>query len=227
MQRGYLNVVVSPDILNDADTNVSSLDESVTNEGGQIQLVCIATGVPQPTVSDCRVAIYTQPMFEISIACFFFLIFFSNFTWFTFKCLVRVEKKKTIACGLVLLSWVCAVCTLMSKMEYNIERDEKKNGPTATLGHIVNYLKLNSDLYLKLGIYGAPVALHAKQCGRTHNSIQSNNVIFIIVFFIRSFLLHFQRQSITIRLLHQFCISLLLAFFFYVFFCMHENWRSR
>ncbi|XP_031618862.1 neurotrimin-like isoform X2 [Contarinia nasturtii] len=48
-QWGHLNVVVPPDILNEADTNGSSLDESVTNEGGQIQLVCIATGVPTPT----------------------------------------------------------------------------------------------------------------------------------------------------------------------------------
>lgn len=51
VQWGNLNVVVSPDILNE-NFNGSSLDESVTNEGGQIQLVCIATGVPEPTVSD-------------------------------------------------------------------------------------------------------------------------------------------------------------------------------
>lgn len=51
LQWGHLDVVVPPDILNEADTNGSSLDESVTNEGGQIQLVCIATGVPEPTVS--------------------------------------------------------------------------------------------------------------------------------------------------------------------------------
>ncbi|XP_055296143.1 neurotrimin isoform X2 [Sitodiplosis mosellana] len=50
-QWGHLNVVVPPDILNEADTNGSSLDESVTNEGGQIQLVCIATGVPEPTTT--------------------------------------------------------------------------------------------------------------------------------------------------------------------------------
>lgn len=50
LQGGHLNVVVSPDILNEPDPSGNSLDESVTNEGGQIQLVCIATGVPQPTV---------------------------------------------------------------------------------------------------------------------------------------------------------------------------------
>lgn len=54
LQWGHLNVVVPPDILNEADTNGSSLDESVTNEGGQIQLVCIATGVPEPTVSEMK-----------------------------------------------------------------------------------------------------------------------------------------------------------------------------
>lgn len=56
MQGGHLNVVVSPDILNEPDPNGNSLDESVTNEGGQIQLVCIATGVPQPTVTYLYVA---------------------------------------------------------------------------------------------------------------------------------------------------------------------------
>lgn len=39
-------MVVPPDILNEPDLSTGSLDEGVTNEGGQIQLVCIATGVP-------------------------------------------------------------------------------------------------------------------------------------------------------------------------------------
>lgn len=38
-----MNVVVPPDILN-------AEDESITGEGGQIQLVCTATGVPEPEV---------------------------------------------------------------------------------------------------------------------------------------------------------------------------------
>lgn len=46
-----MDVVVPPDILNDPEMNGGSLDEGITNEGGQIQLVCIATGVPEPTVS--------------------------------------------------------------------------------------------------------------------------------------------------------------------------------
>lgn len=36
-----------PDILNTPDM---AIDESVTNEGGSVQLVCQATGVPEPTV---------------------------------------------------------------------------------------------------------------------------------------------------------------------------------
>lgn len=39
-------MVVPPDILNEPELNTGSLDEGITNEGGQIQLVCIATGVP-------------------------------------------------------------------------------------------------------------------------------------------------------------------------------------
>ena len=45
MQSGHLDVVVSPDILNSPET---SIDESVTNEGGNVQLLCQATGVPEP-----------------------------------------------------------------------------------------------------------------------------------------------------------------------------------
>lgn len=44
IQSGHLAVVVPPDILNEPDLNTGSLDEGITNEGGQIQLVCIATG---------------------------------------------------------------------------------------------------------------------------------------------------------------------------------------
>lgn len=92
LQWGHLNVVVPPDILNEADTNESSLDESVTNEGGQIQLVCIATGVPQPTVSDIEFgAIVTMPRF---VTGFFFCCCECSFGYccsaavFNFKCLV-------------------------------------------------------------------------------------------------------------------------------------------
>ncbi|KAI8119377.1 Lachesin [Lucilia cuprina] len=46
-QSGYLDVVVPPDILNHPDQN---LEESITNEGGTITLICSATGVPMPTV---------------------------------------------------------------------------------------------------------------------------------------------------------------------------------
>lgn len=46
-QSGHLDVVVPPDILN---TPEISADESVTNEGGNVQLMCQATGVPEPSV---------------------------------------------------------------------------------------------------------------------------------------------------------------------------------
>lgn len=42
-----MDVVVPPDILNHPD---QSLEESITNEGGTITLICSATGVPMPTV---------------------------------------------------------------------------------------------------------------------------------------------------------------------------------
>lgn len=45
LQSGHLDVVVPPDILNAIE---SSGDESVTNEGGNVQLLCQATGVPEP-----------------------------------------------------------------------------------------------------------------------------------------------------------------------------------
>jgi hypothetical protein len=44
-QSGHLDVVVPPDILNSPEI---STDESVTNEGGNVQLMCQATGVPEP-----------------------------------------------------------------------------------------------------------------------------------------------------------------------------------
>lgn len=74
LQWGHLNVVVPPDILNEADTNGSSLDESVTNEGGIIQLVCIATGVPEPTVSEMNGAIFIQQAYML----------FGEFGWVPF-----------------------------------------------------------------------------------------------------------------------------------------------
>lgn len=44
-QSGHLDVIVPPDILNAPEL---SADESVTNEGGNVQLLCQATGVPEP-----------------------------------------------------------------------------------------------------------------------------------------------------------------------------------
>ncbi|XP_055643967.1 protein amalgam [Toxorhynchites rutilus septentrionalis] len=49
-QSGNLDVVVPPDILNTNDPNSASLEEGVANEGGNIQLVCQAVGVPLPNV---------------------------------------------------------------------------------------------------------------------------------------------------------------------------------
>lgn len=43
-------MVVSPDILNEPELNSASLEEGITNEGAQTQLICTATGVPEPTV---------------------------------------------------------------------------------------------------------------------------------------------------------------------------------
>lgn len=45
-QMGYMEVVVPPDIIDDETAN-----GMVTLEGGNIRLRCIATGVPEPTVS--------------------------------------------------------------------------------------------------------------------------------------------------------------------------------
>lgn len=51
LQSGHLDVVVSPDILNGPGLQgVASLEEGLINEGGHTQLVCSATGVPEPTV---------------------------------------------------------------------------------------------------------------------------------------------------------------------------------
>ncbi|XP_050084709.1 protein amalgam-like [Anopheles aquasalis] len=47
-QSGNLDVVVPPDILNEHEPN--SLEGGVANEAGNVQLVCQATGVPEPTV---------------------------------------------------------------------------------------------------------------------------------------------------------------------------------
>ncbi|XP_055711592.1 lachesin isoform X1 [Phlebotomus papatasi] len=49
-QSGYLSVVVPPDILNQPDTNSATQEEGITPEGGTVQLVCSATGVPMPSV---------------------------------------------------------------------------------------------------------------------------------------------------------------------------------
>ncbi|XP_055589719.1 protein amalgam-like [Uranotaenia lowii] len=49
-QSGNLEVVVPPDILNSNDPNSASLEEGVANEGGNIQLLCQAVGVPLPNV---------------------------------------------------------------------------------------------------------------------------------------------------------------------------------
>uniref|UniRef100_A0A1B0CHA9 Ig-like domain-containing protein n=1 Tax=Lutzomyia longipalpis TaxID=7200 RepID=A0A1B0CHA9_LUTLO len=49
-QSGYLSVVVPPDILNQPDTNSATQEEGITPEGGTVQLVCSATGVPLPSV---------------------------------------------------------------------------------------------------------------------------------------------------------------------------------
>lgn len=50
-----MNVVVPPDILNQPEISVGSLvnvnmEEGISNEGGVIQLICSATGIPEPTV---------------------------------------------------------------------------------------------------------------------------------------------------------------------------------
>uniref|UniRef100_A0A182J5M1 Uncharacterized protein n=1 Tax=Anopheles atroparvus TaxID=41427 RepID=A0A182J5M1_ANOAO len=45
---GNLDVVVPPDILNEHEPN--TLEGGVVNEAGNVQLVCQATGVPEPTV---------------------------------------------------------------------------------------------------------------------------------------------------------------------------------
>jgi hypothetical protein len=45
-----LDVVVPPDILNQPDLDGMTMEAGVTNEGGSIQLVCQATGVPEPHV---------------------------------------------------------------------------------------------------------------------------------------------------------------------------------
>lgn len=49
-QSGFLSVVVPPDILNQPDSNNALLEDGITNEGGTIHLVCVATGVPEPSV---------------------------------------------------------------------------------------------------------------------------------------------------------------------------------
>lgn len=54
-QSGHLDVVVPPDILNAPEL---SADESVTNEGGNVQLMCQATGVPEPRLVSQRYMIH-------------------------------------------------------------------------------------------------------------------------------------------------------------------------
>ncbi|KAL5277380.1 hypothetical protein ACFFRR_002552 [Megaselia abdita] len=53
-QSGNLNVVVPPDILNQPEISSSmvnaNMEEGISNEGGVIQLICAATGIPEPTV---------------------------------------------------------------------------------------------------------------------------------------------------------------------------------
>lgn len=61
-----------PDILNEPDANGSNLDESVTNEGGQIQLLCLATGVPQPTVSILQLTFFSKKFFFLWKLCLLF-----------------------------------------------------------------------------------------------------------------------------------------------------------
>lgn len=43
-------MVVPPDILNSPDSSGGIVEEGITNENGMIQLMCIATGVPEPSV---------------------------------------------------------------------------------------------------------------------------------------------------------------------------------
>lgn len=50
-----MNVVVPPDILNQPEISVGSMvnvnmEEGISNENGVIQLICAATGIPEPTV---------------------------------------------------------------------------------------------------------------------------------------------------------------------------------
>lgn len=138
MQWGHLNVVVPPDILNEADTNGSSLDESVTNEGGQIQLVCIATGVPEPTVSE-RCNLFNKPMLfrKISVPLvrlFFFLRHL--FELFSFKCLVRMKTISSVYCSRVYTS------SRGGKGKKTLTARPREHN----VGPHINYFKLNSDL---------------------------------------------------------------------------------
>lgn len=68
-QSGHLDVVVPPDILNSIET---SADESVTNEGGNVQLLCKATGVPEPRLEMHLIQLTSgddTDIFNFSIAC--------------------------------------------------------------------------------------------------------------------------------------------------------------